>query len=331
VKSELATRLPENLKVAESFVLGVLTGPSGSGKTQVVRRLLPACREPQLSTLDSRTGTTVMAALAQVPNCKGADTTSTSAWARTRLECLQLGYLSDRPLDTLSSGELARVRVAGSMQSGTFIDEFCSHLDRETACHFCALFARAVRKLGLKSVVVASANADVAPWLVNAEPADGSSEGAEAWRRGVWVYSTESWGELRLCNLNCSSSLPSRGSAAAWPDGDYEAQLRLLRSTPRLKLTLRTCSRGWFTAQFASHHYLGRSIVEGAVCMLARIRELGVDEPAGFSNHLPEADGEPVGLVSAMSATRPLTRREHRLVVLPDWQVCGTAPECPRV
>lgn len=81
---------------------------------------------------------------------------------------------------------------------------------------------------------------------------------------------------------------------------------RRLRRRPPIHLEVSRCgSQVWHL--FAPHHYLSHALAGGAVCFLATWRE----RPVAFSSWLP------------FVGAGPLARREHRTVVLPDYQGVG--------
>lgn len=294
-----ATRLPACMGVPQlDFTLGIIVGASGTGKTQLARRNFGSFETLSLSALDG--SQTVLQA------CEAARAAAVSAGAATEppradaiLAALELSRLSDRLLSELSAGELSCVHVAASLRSHVFIDEFTSAHDRVTAQQFCRLFVRALDRLDLREVVVASVHADVAPWLAQYAAKPGLREGS------VWVYSTEVYHALDISEL----SRPESPDAA-----DVRA---LLTSVPRLQLTLRLCHKDWYCSQFAEYHYLDANIASSCISMVARLRELGACEKPDFGK-----PGKAVAFVSSMqSTTGSMSRREHRLVVHPNYQV----------
>ncbi|MGL4550086.1 MAG: ABC transporter ATP-binding protein [Gemmataceae bacterium] len=93
--------------------------------------------------------------------------------------------------------------------------------------------------------------------------------------------------------------------------GDGSFARRSVQPRPRVDLRVfRTVAKAW--RLFRDHHYLSHSLSQGAVCFGCEVR-LNPDEPwrpAGFSawvNHLTALGG----------------KREHRTVVLPDFQGIG--------
>lgn len=81
---------------------------------------------------------------------------------------------------------------------------------------------------------------------------------------------------------------------------------RLLRQRPKIQLEVsRTKASAW--KLFAPHHYLSADIVKGAWCFLATWKRQAV----AFSAWLP------------FVGSGPPSRREHRTVVLPDFQGVG--------
>jgi ABC-type uncharacterized transport system YnjBCD ATPase subunit/GNAT superfamily N-acetyltransferase len=81
---------------------------------------------------------------------------------------------------------------------------------------------------------------------------------------------------------------------------------RCLQRRPAISFTVVRCQASAWRL-FAAHHYLSAALNPSAVCFLAAWRE----QPVAFSAWLP-----------FVGARRP-TRREHRTVVLPDFQGVG--------
>jgi GNAT superfamily N-acetyltransferase len=95
------------------------------------------------------------------------------------------------------------------------------------------------------------------------------------------------------------------------PDWTYEPAenrfaWRLLRCRPSIPLHIVRCTTSAWPL-FAPHHYLSGHINRSSVCFLASWQ----DRPVAFSAWLP------------FVGQGPLTRREHRTVVLPDYQGVG--------
>lgn len=99
-----------------------------------------------------------------------------------------------------------------------------------------------------------------------------------------------------------------------WLDPDWVLNMteqrfswRCLRQRPEIKLTIhKATTMAW--AMFSGHHYLTRSIHKAAQCFVACW------------------DGRPVAFTSYLTLVHPKvknTKREHRTVVLPDFQGVG--------
>jgi GNAT superfamily N-acetyltransferase len=81
---------------------------------------------------------------------------------------------------------------------------------------------------------------------------------------------------------------------------------RSVRPRPRIELEIARCSSALWPL-FAPHHYLSGSLAGGSWCFLATWK----DRPVAFSSWLP------------FVGAGPPARREHRTVVLPDFQGVG--------
>lgn len=164
----------------------------------------------------------------------------------------------------------------------------------------------AIHTFKLREVVVSSVHVDVASWL--AEQVAEHAEGPELGPRDIWVYSTAEFDVLPLDRLP-RPKLPDAAGVRA-----------LLTGAPRLQLTMRRCSQDWYSARFAQHHYLSNSLAPSSLCMLARLRELSDGEEPDFCAAGGGGDAV-VGFVCSMVHPGKAAHREHRLVVLPDFQV----------
>jgi len=88
---------------------------------------------------------------------------------------------------------------------------------------------------------------------------------------------------------------------------------RLLQCPP-IEITIYPCRRSYWKA-FANHHYLNQKIGSSARCFLATAKFDGVENIVGFSASLPLPSG-----------TLKNAWREHRTVILPDFQGLGIGP-----
>ncbi|VTR96786.1 ABC transporter ATP-binding protein [Tuwongella immobilis] len=116
----------------------------------------------------------------------------------------------------------------------------------------------------------------------------------ETWLQPEWRFRPE----LAQCVESDSGNRPDVGSESAFV-------WRSVQPRPQIAIDLvRTTTAAW--PIFAPHHYLSHRINPAAVCFLALHR----GEPIGFSawiNHFSTQGG----------------KREHRTVVMPDWQGVG--------
>lgn len=112
---------------------------------------------------------------------------------------------------------------------------------------------------------------------------------------------------VRFVSVTCHEDVEN------WLDPDWvyrpaEAHFawRELRGRPPLAVdVVRAAASAW--PRFAPHHYLSGSLAATAVCFLATVE----DRPAAFTAWLPHV------------GRGPATRREHRTVVLPEYQGLG--------
>ena len=320
---ELTAELPA---ADEAWTIGAIVGPSGSGKTSVARAAftlpppMPAWPgdRPVIEALATQTLRQSLALFAAV------GFNSPPAWLR--------------PYGVLSSGEQFRCDVARRLAPNGFehsrsecstlvLDEFTSHLDRDTARSCSYALQRFLRRTGFQPVqtqdklktcparlVAVTCHEDVLPWLAP-----------------DWV-------------LRMPSGRLDRGPFAAPP-----LPLRFARADRRV----------W--AEFRQHHYLTGQLARGASCYVA----LWSGRPAAFCavlgqiGHpgrkritrlvtLPQFQGPGIGMRLAEHVCRREAARGLRVSIAtshppviascrrsPRWRYlgikrCGGTPQCIR-
>ena len=240
---ELAVELPPP---DEAWTVGALVGPSGAGKTTVARRCFPpspqpALWPPQRAIIDAFPRAPLRQLLALF---SAVGLNSPPAWLR--------------PFHLLSTGEQFRCNLArwlaGPCVSDTLtsveartdtlvIDEFTSHLDRDTARSCSFALQRFLRRQKMASLdldtsktcparlIAVTCHEDILPWL-----------------SPDWV--------LRL------------------PEGRLQ---RPPRAAPPFPVGYERCQRERWNL-FRPHHYLSGKLARGATCYLAKWDE----RPAAF-------------------------------------------------
>ena len=227
---------------------------------------------------------------------------STPAEAVNRLMAVGLNSIPSwcRPFHVLSNGEQFRASLARKLENGAVIDEFTSVVDRNVAKAASVAVRRYVDSQDLKGLVFASCHYDILEWL-----------------RPDWYFDT---------------------ATGILHDG------RLLRR-PEIKLRIYPCRRSIWS-MFANHHYLTAVLNQSCHAYLATA-QFGKQEEiiVGFASSI----AQPIGgrncatcghghvekdckkckctefKFKAGSDERK-AYREHRTVVLPDFQGLGIGP-----
>jgi GNAT superfamily N-acetyltransferase len=263
--------------------IGLVTGPSGCGKSTLARRLWPE-------------------ALARTPGWPD-DASLLDAFPETLSIKDVTGLLSSvgfssppawlRPFRVLSTGQQFRVTLARLLAEAlaappprpiVVLDEFTSVVDRTVARIGSAALAKTVRAHGLQFVAV-TCHDDVIDWL-----------------QPDWVFTPPASPAVGRCG-----EAASRGARPTAPQEDSgRFTWRSLQRRPALALEVVRCQASAWPL-VAAHHYLSGSCVRSAVCFLAACE----GRPVAFSAWLP------------FLGKGPPTRREHRTVVLPDYQGAG--------
>jgi ABC-type lipoprotein export system ATPase subunit len=292
LRSELCRRHRFDLPAA--WRVGAIVGPSGCGKTTLARRAfgLPDTESPWpagQSVLDGFPPDMGIRRIVGLLSSVGFS--SPPAWVR--------------PIESLSTGEQFRVRVAREIARAmttraatearpragnaaadaapgvcdiAVVDEFTSALDRVTARVATAAVARAARRAGVRFVAV-TCHEDVLDWL---EP----DWAYEPLTRTIWSKDA------------AQDELPR--------DPSRRGRLRRRYRRPGIELEIFPVSRAAWEL-FKPHHYLSGDIHPSAQCFMAT----AWDRPAAF--------------VAVLSFPHPIRSawREHRCVCLPDFQGVG--------
>ena len=227
---------------------------------------------------------------------------STPSEAIDRLMAVGLNSIPSwcRPFQVLSNGEQFRANLARKLENGAVIDEFTSVVDRNVAKAASVAVRRYVDNQNMKGVVFASCHYDILEWL-----------------RPDWYFDT------------------------------VDGILHDGRSLQRPKITLRVypCRRSIWS-MFARHHYLTAVLNQSCHAYLATA-QFGKQEETvvGFASSIAQPIGGRNcahcghGHVEKDCKKCKCTRfkfkagaderkayREHRTVVLPDFQGLGIGP-----
>ncbi len=280
----------EKPEVPSDFKIGLILGPSGSGKTLLLRQF---GTEAQPEWSDTK---------AIVSHF------STPAEAIDRLMAVGLNSVPSwcKPFHVLSNGEQFRANLARKLENGAVIDEYTSVIDRNVAKAASVAVRRYVDNQNFHGLVFASCHYDILEWL-----------------RPDWYFDTVS-GILH--------------------DG------RSLRR-PKIKLRLYPCQRSIWP-MFASHHYLTPDLNQSCHSYLATAQfgeqaetivgfVSSIAQPIGGRNcadcghgHVDKDCGKtPVSkgckcknFKFQRGSDERKAYREHRTVVLPDFQGLGIGP-----
>jgi GNAT superfamily N-acetyltransferase len=280
----------EKPDVPSDFSIGLILGPSGSGKSLLLKQF----GQEEKITWDS--------SKAIVSNF------STPNDAINRLMAVGLNSIPSwcRPFHVLSNGEQFRANLARKLRTGAVIDEFTSVIDRNVAKAASVAMRRYVDREGLKNIVLASCHYDILEWL-----------------QPDWYFDTV--------------------------DGILHDGRSLRR--PEIKLRLYPCKRSIWP-MFASHHYLTAELNQSCHSYLATA-QFGKQSEAivGFASSIAQPIGgrncahcghghvdKECGNTKASKGCKcknfefkegaddRKAYREHRTVVLPDFQGLGIGP-----
>lgn len=184
------------------------------------------------------------------------------------------------------------------------IDEFTSSLDRLAAARVCAGVRELMRIFGVsRPLLVATVHTDILQPL-----------------RPNLALCTQT-GELHHCSWPAGSAQLvqlHRAEAGAEEEETAEAIFR----PPTVRLELRTCSdftvaRNLWHASFKQHHYMSTQLQTS--CTADVLREAGTGALVGFCATLTQP-------MSTTQLNGHFMRREHRVVIDPNWQGFGIGP-----
>ena len=281
-------------KLGQDWGLGVVHGPSGSEKTTVLRQLLRgAVGKVATAPPDWNTTHVVEAAF----EAKFDD-------ASARLDaCMLSAEERSVRFSELSACARARAQVAWLLADDAVLDEFTSLAPRRLAWDVARGVSQYVRNHGLKRVVVASVHEDIVAhfrprWLFPTAVATACWQDAG---RGAFKPT----GAVRY---GCLVMLRADRIAAAAP----ARQERDLFEPSEVTLQMRRAPY-YHYALFEKHHYLCGGVSEAAWCFEVTLN----GRPVGFHAVQP-AFGE-VGAGKGSTGAS----REHRVVILPDFQGIG--------
>ena len=310
-------RLPE---LPKSWRVALVNGVSGSGKSSVLRQMVQehGCVRDAAEYGGESGGDEFAAAWPDDAPAVGAVGDGGAALLTEMGGAALAAAAAARPWRQLSRGErtlLALARLcceppsAAAPPSALLIaDEFTSFVDRSLAKRAAEALGRAWRRRGDgRRLVLAGVHADFLREL-----------------RPEWVFETAA-GELTSYTWDDDAALPPPAPAAPPPPRPPdEAVFR----PPTLELTLRKAvakgadrkhEKTVWTTYFEEYHYLDGSLNHSAHCRVGRIGAT----PVAFVASLMAVGVKEVGLLHSEGR---LARREHRLVVRPEWQGLGIGP-----
>jgi len=285
----------DEMDLPSQWCLGAIIGPSGTGKSTLLQdgsfgQILEPIQDMSKTPLE---------VLSHAPAYLQGVGLKRDCWAR--------------PIEQLSGGERHQVLVAhaaallskepvgqgdGQRPHGLCIDEFTSHLDRNVAQQVSVGLKRLLEGVSGR-MVVAGLHPDVLEWLAP-----------------DWVYHTH---ERKLVVFRANSrqhALPALRPAAMLPSTDTQLDVKSLLRSPCLRFEVRRLERELqsmvWQRSFAVHHYLRGDLQRNAYCFI--VREISTDALVAFHATVPQP-----GAVKR-------AYREHRLVVLPEFQGLGLGP-----
>lgn len=311
----LCVHMVPQLENLGEFSLGVVTGPSGSGKSTLVQKLFGPT--PNVTWLDD------VAILGHFVSIEVGRKFCDAA-------CLD-PCVAMRPFTALSGGEQARAQLARLLEAAVasasskplVLEEFSSLVDRDTAKKMAKSVQNLAQDKGL-CIVISSCHSDfLGAGMLEPD----------------WIFECHN---KRLLHFQPRSDLKQEADLATCPSQeepnmgcDQEEQLMLAPQPPLIQLEVRRAlAREW--AHFREHHYKDHKLKGDSVafvglidsrvcCFTAVVPEATQFVHRGANSGLwPEDHGYPIPWMKC-EPPRSLYR-EHRTVVLPDFQGMGLAP-----
>jgi GNAT superfamily N-acetyltransferase len=195
-----------------------------------------------------------------------------------------------KPYSVLSNGERFRADLARVIGNGAVIDEYTSVVSRPVAESTSAALRKWVDRTGTTGMVLASCHYDIIDWL-----------------QPDWI-------------IDCSAGTYRYGIRTAtrwWHEhvGTEDGRLHHGRHVVKVWNLLQPAAQTMWANLFAAHHYLTAELSGAAQCWLATWD----DDIVGFASVL-RMKGR-YGITDTGASI--LAWREHRTVVLPDYQGMG--------
>jgi alpha-D-ribose 1-methylphosphonate 5-triphosphate synthase subunit PhnL len=175
IEERSRTTIQDNIRLPETWKLGVIYGPSGSGKSTLLKKfgavkIFKWDDRPIISNLDAVSPEKAHQLLAAV------GLSSVPSWLR--------------PYHCLSVGEQFRATLARALAEAkdgdvVLIDEFTSVVDRNVAKAASCAFAKAIKRSNLRAVI-ATCHSDILDWLEPDwayNPVEGETQFAGGWKR----------------------------------------------------------------------------------------------------------------------------------------------------
>ena len=289
--------------------VGLLQGPSGSGKTSLMHLLLTidaedpaAASAPSLcvageafvawetlGTVASVVPTELLDVVCLPEHCRNLKYGVLSTGERFMADLARTLMYAAQPSGEESFGPFMPSSESDADANIAFgLDEFTSTIDRKLAKRVCCSLASYLRKTKFeRGVLLATCHVDVAGWL-----------------RPDWTFDT---GDFEFTERK------GDGTEKTVKEEVKEEEVTELMSfeRPEIELVVHPCTQAAWQI-FKDHHYLSGDIHFATRCLVATWE----GRPVAFECRLPFPG---VGRMDCY--------REHRLVVLPDFQGLGIGPK----
>jgi len=287
-------------KLGQDWGIGVVHGPSGSGKTTVLRQLFGGA--------DGKVATAVPDWNEDIPVLAAFTDKFFHGDPIGRLNaCALSGEERRTRISRLSACARARAQVAWLLADDVVLDEFTSLAPRRLAWEVARGVSEYVQNNGLKRVVVASVHEDVVAhlkprWLFP------TAVVSPCWKLIGNSKGGDKFGAAGDARYGCLALLHDVAAPRSPPTADRD-----LFAPPEITLQLARAPYYHYTT-FEKHHYLQASTFSKGACCFEVCWN---GRPVGFHATIPH-----FGLAGAGKGTSGAVR-EHRVVVLPDFQGIG--------
>ena len=289
--------------------VGLLQGPSGSGKTSLMHLLLASDAEnaaaasaaslcvageafaawKTLGPIGSVVSTELLDVVCLPERCRSLEYGVLSTGERFMADLARTLMYAATPSAEESFGPFMPSLESGADTNIALgLDEFTSTIDRKLAKRVCCSLAGYLRKTQFeRGVLLATCHVDVAGWL-----------------RPDWTFDTG--------NFEFTERKSGEKVEAAAEEVETEGVTELMSfERPEIELVVHPCTQAVWQI-FKDHHYLSGDIHFATRCLVATWE----GRPVAFECRLPFPG---VGRMDCY--------REHRLVVLPDFQGLGIGPK----